>query len=208
MPAPVIVVVQFLAPRPAEPRSREFAVRRLQHSNRARRSPAPRNFPPQNSAWPRRTTFDCRRWGRCGGSAREISSTVCSRSGSCFARSSALVKAERFAAIPRGDGGSPPDAANRREIFGGALQHVFELQSGRVELVDFDQRPPKRHARGQITWMDCQPAPADGDGVLVVPGPPASSASWAKAIDAGSFWTRRRSSSMRGLSATGLQPTL
>ncbi len=98
------------------------------------------------------------------------------------------------------------EAADRGEVFRRALQHLLELGSRGVELVQLEQRAAERDARREIAGVERRGRrgrrrrlPAN------CPARRYSSASWAKAIDAGSFWTRRRRSSSREWSAMSLR---
>ena len=88
-------------------------------------------------------------------------------------------------------------AADRGQVLGRAGEHVLQLRLRVVELAELDERAAERHARGQIAGMKREAGAAGVDRFLVLPGAADSSASCAKAIDAGSFWTRRRRSSIR-----------
>ena len=61
--------------------------------------------------------------------------------------------------------------ANGREVFGCASQHALELGFRRVEVVDFDEGTSEGYARGEITWMSCEPRAARGDRLVKFPSP-------------------------------------
>ena len=58
------------------------------------------------------------------------------------------------------------EAANRGEIFRGALEHQLELGLRVVEAVQLDQRPPERHARGEIAGVNRETRTTDLDRFL------------------------------------------
>jgi len=89
------------------------------------------------------------------------------------------------------------DAADGCEIFGCALEDRRELGQRLVELVQLDQRTAERDAGREIRRVYREAGATDVNRFLVLPARRHSSASCAKAIDAGSFWTRRRRSSIR-----------
>ncbi len=93
------------------------------------------------------------------------------------------------------------EPANRREVLGREPQNVLEFGLCLVVAADLEQRAPEGDARGQIRGMPIEPGDAGGDRFLESSGAAVSSASAANAIDAGSDWTRRLSSRIRGLSA-------
>src|SRR6185369_6720240 len=95
------------------------------------------------------------------------------------------------------------EGANGGQIIGRDAQHGFELSPRVVKLPELDERAPERHLRRQVSRMTRQPFAADRDRLLIIP-----SASCANAIDAGSFSSRRRSASMRGLSFIPLNSML
>ena len=112
------------------------------------------------------------------------------------------VLAERLGeCAPLMDLGEPRMAAR----FSGALvEDRLELALRRIELAELEERAAERDAGREIAGMDGQAGAADVDRLLNCPARRYSSASCANAIDAGSFWTRRRRSSIRGLSAIAI----
>ena len=97
------------------------------------------------------------------------------------------------------------EPADRGQVFRSAVSTRDQLGLRLVELTELDERAPERHAGRQIRRMNLEARAARIDRLLILPGATHSSASWAKAIDAGSFWTRRRKSSMREFSAISIE---
>ena len=93
------------------------------------------------------------------------------------------------------------EPANRRKVFRRGAQDVLEFLLGVVEAAELEQRAPERDVSGQIGRMALRPAVQVAIASSKRPARRYSSASAAKAMDAGSAWTRRFSSSIRGLSA-------
>jgi hypothetical protein len=62
------------------------------------------------------------------------------------------------------------EAADRRQVFGSALQDLFELGECAVEIVQLNQRSPERHARGEITGVKLEARMADVDRLLKISG--------------------------------------
>ena len=89
------------------------------------------------------------------------------------------------------------EPANGRQIFGGLFQDVGEFAVGAVEFAQFEQGPAERDPSRQIALWRASPAWLVATASRNFPARRYSSASWANAIDAGSFWSRTRSSSMR-----------
>ena len=87
-------------------------------------------------------------------------------------------------------------------LSGAALRTYSNSVAASSYLRHLQQGAAERDARREIGGMLCQTGPADANGSSNSPARRCSSASCAKAIDAGSFWIRRRSSSIRGLSGT------
>ena len=69
-----------------------------------------------------------------------------------------------------------------------------------VQLIELDERSSECDARREVSRMNREAGVAGVDRFLKWPARRHSSASCANAIDAGSFWTRRRRSSIRWLS--------
>ena len=90
--------------------------------------------------------------------------------------------------------------ANRGQVLGRAAQHLLRARTPLVVLADLDQRAAERDARGNVGRMPQQAGAAGFDRFGELPRRRYSSASAAKEIDAGSRWTRRFSSSTRGVS--------
>ena len=64
------------------------------------------------------------------------------------------------------------EAAYRRKVFRRALEDRFELAPCGIELLEFEQSAPERHARRQIARMDGQSRAAHLDGLLMLAGAP------------------------------------
>jgi hypothetical protein len=64
------------------------------------------------------------------------------------------------------------ESANGREVFRSALEDLLQLALRLVELLQFDERAAKRHARGQICGMDVEAGAADVNRFLKHRGPP------------------------------------
>jgi hypothetical protein len=64
------------------------------------------------------------------------------------------------------------DAANRRQVFGCALQHVFEFALRRVELVHLQQGTSECNPRRKVAWMDGETGSTDGNRVSIAARPP------------------------------------
>ena len=92
------------------------------------------------------------------------------------------------------------EGTDGRQILGGAAQHLLELGGRLVVVTDLDECAPERDAGGNVRGVALQPRAAGLDGLGNMPRRRYSSASAAKEIDAGSRWTRRFSSSSRGVS--------
>ena len=64
------------------------------------------------------------------------------------------------------------EAANRREVFRGGAEHVFELVARLLEAAKLQQRSAQRHARGKVGRVALQPGFAGRDRILELPGTP------------------------------------
>src|SRR5687768_10132770 len=60
------------------------------------------------------------------------------------------------------------EAANCRQVFRGASENYCELGACTLEVVDFDEGTPERHAGGQITGMNRKPGAARCDRLLII----------------------------------------
>ena len=62
------------------------------------------------------------------------------------------------------------DATNRCQVLGSGAEYPFELRLRRVELVNLEECPPERDARGKIPGMDGETGSAGVNRIFIQPG--------------------------------------